>query len=621
MTTNVLLAVLLVCVAHVYALNCSALSAVVEVQHAGTYTQYLQDVWPLSDVKTLFVEHATTRDLKGDMHIERQDSFLGRAWLVVPNQEVFNGKITEHAISSDVAKTLLQPQGVEIKQLNQQSVLFGVSNAIRVPGLYKDGDNKPKDGTIAIVNVLTPAPNTTVDSINFLIVDAEDSIANNNATFGAITYKASATAEDYYNVDGQVVGQQDKTQWNATNVSYDALDFSSVSHQKIIATRLLSANVTAFSTISVDFIVLVNTQDSVKLVRYQVTAVQSEKKASAPTIVSSQEIFSTVIVPRVESLPSAGAVIQVYGNEIYIAASVMKLQSKAFKTLHNIDLEFDTTQKSSSFLFRVNVADGKILWATNVAISSVPHTVADAGFPAEIAVQDGQALVVSNTFDVPTRTNVGVDASLKSYISHISFSVAGVLNKSVQSLNGLIDERAKKGKSKEDVDNLRFVAYSVAFPMDNAPGRALVGGTVGGHLSFWNTAGRLVLTRFSEDPKADAGTVYDLEVGYSGSNAVRIVRRVASGDSYLMQLGLYFNGPTSQPPANIADDKFRSVSAAFWLVNCDAQNFKMEQAFTIVFYTVFGIVCFSLVSAVIGFTIKGIYEYRKGKEERRSLLQ
>jgi hypothetical protein len=612
------LALLLLCLAAIaQAQNCSSLNAVVDVHYEGHYKQYIQDSRPLSDVKTLFVQHAFNVDF-GNMNINEQTSFLGRAILKVPNQEVFNGRTTELALDGKLSKTFLQPSDAAPKTVDQQSVLFGLSNIIGVKDLYT-GDRK--DASIAIVTTLVPTATEKVDSINFAVIDGDDSYSNVNYTFGAISFQASDKDEPIYDVNGAVVENQDKKDILAAAVNYTSIDFESISHQKIVASRLLTATKKDVNSVDVDIVALVNTQDSIKLVRYEATATRTMDRA--PVITVNKTPFHIVLVPRVKTVPSNGAIIQVFGDQIFVAAALSKDQKAAFKTVHGIDLEFTDSQKRSPFLLKINSADGKVLSATNLAISSVPHSIADDGFPADFDIKDGAVLAVSNTIDIPTYTTRAADASLQSFITRVTFDAAGTPTKTVQSLIKLIDERARKGKSKEDIENIRFVAYSVAFALDGNADRALIGGSVGSYKEFYSTGGRLVLTSFNADPKGDAVSGYDLEVGYSGSNAVRIIRRAATSNGEFAQIANFLGGPTSAPPANPVDDKFRGVKCGFWLVDCSPPDAKLQQIFTILFYVIFGVVCFAMTTAIIGFTIKGVYEHRKGKkeaDERRSLL-
>jgi hypothetical protein len=599
-------------IATVYAQNCSALNAVVEVSYGGHYRQYLQDARPLSDVVSLFVQHTNNVDFN-NMHVNEKSSFLARAVLIVPNQEVFDGKVTQMVIDEKSAQRFLQPADANVDTIAKHSVLFGISNVIQIPDFY----DKDKRAAFTIVNVLVPTPNN-VSSINFVVVDGDGSASNVNDTFGAVMYQPSTAEENIYDKNGTVVGKQDKSDLLAGNVNMTTIDYDSISHQKILATRLLSAKKSDKSVV-VDFVVLLNSQDSIKLTSYQVTATQVGKMSP---VVDTKILWQNVIIPRVNTVTSRGAIIQVDNNQIYIAASLTPDQKAAILAVHGITLEFSENQKSASFLLRVDPATGKVTFATNLAISSVPHTLTDEGYPADLVVNNNTVYVASNTIDIPTHTSTEPTAALQSYVTRVIFNGDQAF-KVVQSLSSIIDDRDRKGKSEEDIKKLRFVAYSVAFSMDGNKDKVLAGGSVGDYTTPWAIGGRLGLLSLNPDPKGAANLIYGLEVGYSGSNAVKIAKRAAvPSGGHVVQLGLLLSGPTTKAPPNPVDDKFRNVKAGFWLTDCSPPDFKIQQAFTILFYVLFGVIAFSMLTAVITFTVKGIYMYRKGREteETRSLL-
>jgi len=598
--------------------KCDKLNAAAEVIRGTHYRQFIQESQSLQGVQSVFVQHQYNVNFD-DMSIKKQESgsMLARANVKVIDVPLFS-KDREYNIynvlDQDTVKGLFHYQNE-----SRDSTLFGVSNAIEVSNLYKpnkEGDSVPV-ASVAVVPVLVYNNETRLSEIYFTVVDvnqegqARKKIKNDKGDEVEVNaYPLLAQApyvalenEPMYNVDGQVLpGFLQNIR--STQVDQSEIDLPSVSHQKILAVKLLSAGVAEEGPLNlkVDFIAVVNTAGSIKLARYQFKSTIQQDQLS-PAVTSVVQVYHKVVVPFTALVPTNGAVIAYNGNNVLsLSTALYRDQIKSFTAFYAATTpvthmnNFDYTP----YLMTIDLNGGNVQRITEVN---------SRGFPADIAcATDNQVILGVNSLDIPSNVSQSIDVD---FVSHI---LTFHQNDTVQSgiVDGLTGELSKTER--------RFVIYSVAGSPDHNAAQALVGGTlVDSYTNQYKYGGHLSLVRYAAE-QGHTELVYNLGVG-DGSAVLGIRKsRAVDGESDSQTIFLSSGAPDHAPPANPTDDKERGIKANFWLTDCNHPSERTEYILTIVFYTLFSVVCFAMVVAILGFTIKGVLKYRESRDERRTLL-
>ncbi|KAL0483897.1 developmentally-regulated external PM-anchored protein [Acrasis kona] len=585
--------------------KCDELNASAEVVQSSHYRQYIQESQPIKDVQSVFVQHQYNVDFETLLpKKDESGSFLSRGNTKVIDVPLFSRDreySTYPVITEKTAANLFN-----YEDATRSTRLFGVSNVIPVSEIFEN------EALIVIVPALVFNNATKLSEIHFTVVDAsreaniiekvkDDVEERRYPLFGQVAY-AELKDEPIYNVEGQVQpGSVCANPVPCTQVDQEAIDLSSVSHQKIVSVKLLSAkkNPDAKFGVIVDFVALINTAGSIKVARYVLTTAREEAMKSLATT-NVNTLYHKVVVPHVAGVASNGAVFKASPAQLFVSTTVNDQQIKAFRAVHPTLL----SSQPSVHLIKINLATGDL--ETSVELNVF-------GFPADIDVKENQALVGINTIDVPSNVSAPIPENFVSHLVSVTFNATGSLGSIT---HGLIDGPTGDLSVKEN--KRRFVIYSVSYSTDGDASKALVGGSlVENFENHYKYTGHLLLVNYI--PESKTNLIYNLPVG-GGAAVLGVRRSIMSDGTENSQLFISTGAPDKAPSNDNSMNKDRGIKAALWMVDCHLPSAETERILFIVFVTLFSVISFTMILAIVGFTITGIYKYMQGRNERKSLL-
>ncbi|KAG2386821.1 hypothetical protein C9374_001856 [Naegleria lovaniensis] len=637
--------------------TCSNLNAVAESVNSKDYIQYIVDQHPIDEYYTAYVSRnedvdyntmnvsrasswvmSTLLQSDSDTYIIANDTllpysnvtFVGLSNVITTNYLVqVNSDYTYHSDIETMgvsSSPIVQVDTSNILSDNQLETV-AASKSLKTSDFPIVKDNDVKVVTINHTAFVSIVPFLSQQSVNFAILDINSTtlpVPSFNQTLGAFSFAFPSDLivnEPIYDVNGTVIGQQNHASPSAVSIESLPSVQDSTNLQKLISVRMLSLQVAEpekfGSKVNIEAVVTLVTQGSLKFIRYNI---QTDSDNTQLSVVTAKPIAARVIMPKVDAnnLP-LGAKILFKKDVLYTLMTISRNQQKAFENLHGIPLDFDPSQDVAPFLLVININTGAVATVTNLGkklLKTSRNYATDFTFSGEDDI-----MVVGNSEDITYESGVEEYKNVQSfyvYYSHNSVVASGYFG------NSLFIKRDTTFINPSSDANLRFIALATSFSIDQVKGKFVVGGYVTDFAQPWISNGRLSLIQFNTT-SMDIEILYNMQVAYDGSNQVRIVRNaikknpnIKGGNPAVFNAALSMHGPTTAPPANPLDDKFRNVASGFWQMDCEPINYELATGLTYAFYVVFSVVTFIMIVIVISFSAYGFYlcikDCRKGDE-------
>ncbi|KAF0984675.1 hypothetical protein FDP41_000574 [Naegleria fowleri] len=637
--------------------TCTNLNAVAEAVNSKDYIQYIVDQQPIDEYYTAYVSRNEDVDYN-TMNVSRSSSWVmstllqsdSDTYIIADDTLLPYPNVTFVGISNVITTKYLvqvnsdykyhsdiETMGVvassPIVQLDTSNILsdnqletVAASKSLKTSDfpILKDDVKVVTINHTAFVSIV---PFLSKQSVNFAILDINSTtlpVPSYNQTLGAFSFVFPSDLiinEPIYDINGTVIGQQNHLSPSAVSIESIPSVQDSTNLQKLISVRILSLQVVEpekfGSKVNIDAVVTLVTQGSLKFIRYNI---QTDSDNTQPSTVTAKPVAARVIMPKVDAnnLP-LGAKILFKKDVLYTLMTISRDQQKAFENLHGVKLDFDPSQDVAPFLLIVNINTGAVATATNLGkklLKTSRNYATDFAFSGEDDV-----IIVGNSEDITYESGVEEYKNVQSfyvYYSHNSVVAAGYFG------NSLFIKRDTTFIHPASEANLRFIALATSFAIDQVKGKFVVGGYVTDFAQPWLSNGRLSLVQFNTT-SLSIEILYNMQVAYDGSNQVRIIRNaikqnpnVKGGNPAVFNAALSMHGPTTPPPANPIDDKFRNVASGFWQMDCEPINYELANDLTYAFYAVFSVVVFIMAVIVITCSAYGFYlcikDCRKGDE-------
>lgn len=387
--------------------------------------------------------------------------------------------------------------------------------------------------------------------------------------------------EPIYDSHGQIVDHQEIAKEEAQWIDTDA-------DQLQLQVRALHFKEPAKT---IDFVVLIQTQESLKLVKYRINEDRSWTN-----------VWAKLVVPRVRDIfvgAPLGGVLDVTedNRDIFVTIPVHKSQKNAVAVHLGRDIDFPEDVEQVPFLLKFNTDSGSLVFAHNLSkqlnVANSRITLTD--------IKENHMILSGNAYEGETTrpffVRITLDPDTRNIVSKVD---AAFLD------NVITEDEKSEG-------DMQFMAMSIAFSIDGSTDRFVVGGKVFDNSHPYRYQGRLALVSIGGQDASETDVIYRMRVGERGSNAVQIIRRSVRTDGGLF-LGLMLDMPTTPPPADPVDDKFRNTHIGFWNVDCQLQDEKLEKAVTIGFFSFFGIMTSLLIVVVSTYSAIAIVRFIKSRQ-------
>jgi len=485
-------------------------------------------------------------------------------------------------------------------------------------------------------SVLKPCgEHTGYAHVLFMFFDSQtETIKNLNGTFGVhkFTYPFNQGEEKIYNENGVVLGDQptgfEQSMVNLTDIrSVAQASQDNTVRLRVISVASIDARAKASPSFATQYVALVTTQGSTKLVRYNV-------KSQGHTVVSRDVVFKTILIPRVDSSDefnfiennNLGARIELStdGESVFAVATLNKRQIAAFKAVHNVEVAFSESQEDAVLFIKIDIATGKVILVENLSIQLTLKTA----FATSMDVKESHVLVAGNSDNF----------AFNGIISEAQVPFVSM----VDTISGVAKTYQLPGTPKNFNANQRFVAYAGAFSLNTlvVGSTITLGGSIVRYDSPYAADGRLFLIELpSQNNTASMedlmnvdqhNQLYNLRVGYSGSNTVTLIKRALlkvpiDTERYKIRedylLGCIFDAPTTAPPTKkVKALKFRTAHSGLWQVDCEQENMNVRKGFVAVFYTAFSVNAAIMLVVILWNSIACGLSYRTAAIEEKKLI-
>lgn len=569
--------------------TCSALNAINQQIVDRHYENFLNDMHPLNDGESIITAQLwDTVDLD-TMIPDRHGSVLSRVEL--------NTRRSFSLFATDDKDTKVHK---DAKLGSTKTTVFGTSNVIEIDlggeaeekrKRKDDGKMVPTDQRVVVAfNVPVYESGPVVKSqVRFVVFDPWIDAPVTNLTVDdsyLFRYPLNVHEPDYeepiYDSHGQVVGHQETAKEEAQWIDTDADQFQ-------LQVRALRSKEPAKT---IDFLVLIQTQESLKLVKYRINEDRSWTN-----------IWAKLVVPRVRDVfvgAALGGILDVTedNRDIFVTIPVHKSQKNAVAVHLGRDIDFPDGAEQVPFLLKFDTDSGSLVFVHNLSkqlnVANSHITLTD--------IKENHLILSGNSYEEgettrPFFVRVTLDPDTRTIVSKVD---AAFLDHVVTE-----DERI--------AGDMQFTAMSIAFSIGGSTDRFVVGGKVFDSSHPYRYQGRLALMSIGGEDTSKAEVIYRMRVGERGSNAVQIIRRSVRTDGGLF-LGLMLDLPTTPPPADPVDDKFRNTHIGFWNVDCQLQDEKLEKAVTIGFFSFFGIMTSLLIVVVTTYSAIAIVRFIRSRQ-------
>ncbi|KAL9644602.1 hypothetical protein ABK040_015341 [Willaertia magna] len=635
---------------------CTNLNAISEIVNQNHYLQYLVDSQPITDYYNAYVTITEDVDFKTMLPSKVNSTLIkgllqsdSKTFYIVKNvsqilyeldPEAPSQNITLIGLSNTkdisvlkkVASNYFYDPRVESVKLNVNNRVLRSNEALEDNEMNMQSDyiitTKLVKQDFKVINhtaYVSVVPFVVNNLLHFSLLDTNSTtlpMTSYNHTFGIFRYRYPSKFiqnEPIYDVNGEIIGQQDILHDEAEQIQLPTIQDSS-KLQKIVSVRILNVERVSMGDIDetsntafvVDFIVTLLNQGSLKVVRYRVTTTSEHDIVSPFTV---EEVFAKVVMPSVSStktLPLGGKLALSRTGALYLSINVAYEQKKAFENYFNNKFVLDISEGSVvPFVFKISADTGDVIDVLNFG-SNLKSTT---NYANDIDVRGNSIALVGTTIDYVEEST---SADLKNLQSFYSVLTNGALFSGYFDQSVFLD-RDSVVLSPKTKDDLRFIAQAIAFSIDKDTMKFNVGGGVIDYEKPWYFNGRLSLVQVQN---VTTNVVYNMQVGYDGSNQVKVLRRATAvsgkkgNEPEVLNAGLSMHGPTSEPPKEPTDDKFRSVASGFWQVDCEPLNVKLSDALHILFYTMIGITGVIFITIVGIYGSYGIYLCIKGRKSR-----
>jgi hypothetical protein len=636
---------------------CKALNALYELRTESFYQQYIADLQPIQSVSGQILTSESIQLLQAQTFDVKKMVVNPRETRVIKTDLV--ARAPSNIISHTFVDSLLPKDKKDINAENPRALIWALSNVVNVG--YEQGQKLRVIHTtvgLTVSALLTPnLKNANYSDVNFLFFDASGSeLKSLNDSLGSVafTYPRDANSEAYYDVNGKVIGHQPTSiEQTAVNVLNDVTPIVYASQDDTIRIRIISASTVQTSselapTFHVDFVTLLTTQGSTKLIRYNAVL-------NGAAVTSLKIVFQTILIPKVVSETNfvnngnLGGKLEIDQNgRIFVVSNLNKEQRKAFETQNNVELNWADEVSDSAVFMNIDAATGSVLYAENLSLRFTG--AAKSSFASSLDIKGNFAVIAGNTINIPR--GAAATQFQQAFISKIVLS-----SKPVQIGNVLLDKANDVGS--DTVSKPKFVAHSAVYAVngfsDQTGNLVTVGGSVVNYGASYIQDGRLLLididprnqtTRTSLDDMSfeilannapeqqeaadNFNLVYNLQVGYSKSNSVTVVKRTSlkvpiDETRYEVKeelvLGCIFDAPvTAEPKPKDKALKFRTVHSGLWQTDCTPQNMRLTVGFSAFFYSVFGVNTFFFLVVIAYSSFSCFWEIKKEKDNERRLI-
>jgi hypothetical protein len=633
---------------------CKSLNALYELRTETFYQQYIADLQPIQSPSGAVLTSSSIQLVHGETFDVNKLVANPRETRVILTNMV--ARDAESVISHTFTDSLSPKELKNTK--NPRALIWSLSNVVNVG---YDHAKSPRiihtTAGLTVSALLTPnMGNANFSDIHFLFFDAsEGELKSLNDTLGSIafTYPFEADSEPIYDDNGKIQGHQPNSiEQTAINVlSDDVTPIQYASQDDSIRIRILGAKIITHSSdaaapsFQIDFVTLITTQGSTKIIRYNAL--------SDGTLVTLTTVFKKVLIPKVISTDvsfvqngNLGGKLEIDQNgRVFIVSNLNVKQSKAFAVANSVELKWPANDIDNCAVFiEIDPKTGNVLSADNLSLKSTD--AAKNSFASGLDIKGTFAIIAGNNENVPRGANP--THALQAFISKIDLSTSpfNVLNVYLDKANDVGSEAVAKS---------RFVAYTAVFAVNGLSDRTgnmvTVGGSIINYGAPYITDGRLLLIDLqngvnqttadelnfeifaSDAPEKLSGTfdiLYNLQVGYSKSNVVTIVKRTSlkvpiDSSEYEIReellLGCVFDAPiTAQPKPKDKQLKFRTVHSGLWQADCTPPNVRLFTGFSAFFFTVFGVNTFFFILVIIYSSTLCFLEVKKERDLERRLI-
>lgn len=503
--------------------ECKDINAYSSFELDPHYKNFLQDFTPVDDEHVLFINQWEDKE---------KDKVVPKGTDLLYSNFRFNP-----LFGKEKPTTIIDKETANAEKYN----MYAVSNVVRIPKAATTilSDNNQihvvaEQPTVALAVTERDAKEETKVHFSFLDITKVE----HQKEFPALSYTFENpwATEKVYDEKGNVVEEV------ATNSTI------TTGGKNQIAMKLLKSQGGGNTTADFDFLLLIYSDGSLKLVKYAV---------SGAAVTPKQYIM---LMPKVNVKNIEEGLLGVVGDSIYVSVPVHKTQVEALKKQHNKPVDFKPGQEQAPAIMKLKTSD---LTLESISIVSVEQS-ANVTEPKLYAVSldvsnDGNAAVVIGN----TNYDKSPGESQKPFYGRFK-SGEGVKS---GYLTGVGEE-----------EKVSFIAHSVVFSPDDSHDKLILGGHIRGFEDF-RFDGMLAYFNIAENKG-----ISTLDVGEGRSNSVLLIKRFFIENKHdITFIGLYWKGPESK------DDVNQYVELGFWQIDCNLPSEALEQGLKISFYVIFGI--------------------------------